>query len=61
MRTDPKRAKNTVKLLVCLTLLGSVQVKAAQRTLKKLTYDLLVEMNHRLKDDPEEILGVKII
>ncbi len=36
-RADPESAKKTVKLLVCFTLLGSALVKAARRTLMKLT------------------------
>jgi hypothetical protein len=39
MLTDPKPAKNTVMLLVFFSLLGSTRVKAALKTLMKLTLD----------------------
>ena len=38
-RTDPKSAKKTVKLSSFIALLGSARLKAAHRTLVKLTPD----------------------
>jgi len=38
---DPESAKKTDKLSVFLALLGSVHIKAARRTLMKLTPDIL--------------------
>jgi len=37
MHADPENAKKIVKLLVFFALLGSAHVKAARRTLMKLT------------------------
>jgi hypothetical protein len=37
MREDPESAKNTVKLSVFFELLGSTSIKAARKTLMKLT------------------------
>jgi len=41
MSADSKGEKRTVKWLVFFTLLGSAQVKAAHRTLMKLTPDVI--------------------
>jgi len=40
IREDPKRAKNTVKLLVFFALLGSVSIKAACKMLVKSTPEI---------------------
>ncbi len=40
MRVDPESVKKTVKLSIFFTLLGSTSIKAARKTLVKLTAEV---------------------
>ena len=49
-RVDPKGAKKTVKLSSFIALLGSARIKAARRTLVKLTPDIFLRNDKTTPD-----------